>query len=415
MWRFQLIVDYNGAGEYQLILTIWNNLTKHEISYTWDIEVFDVDRAIVVSNIDPSPGNPSVNEGEQLNFSIIAYDPDGNDLSYQWELDSELVSETSDFPYQPDFDSAGDHQLTLTVNDGFGSKSILEYEWDISVVNVDRAIVINSLEPQVGIPITINQNESISFSIDAYDPDGTPLNYSWRVDGLEQSQLENFTFTTNQYSNSSYEVQLVVTNGGDEIIVKNWDINVNPSSIVVAELLPNSGGDLTIDEGQTIFFSITAFDQNGGDLEYEWMVDGELVSTSDDYQFVTDYNSSGSYNVVLKVSSETAILLYNWEILVEEVDLPINVISVSPDNGFTVSIPQYQLETFTVEAEDLDNPNEDLFYSWKLNGEELVEYENSYTHRFNDEGVYSLELTIYDGDSKDTVVITWNIEVQAQN
>ena len=57
--------------------------------------------------------------GQDVEFSADAVDKDGDDISYEWYLDGDLMSEESRFTLT--FDSTGELELVLEVSDGFNT------------------------------------------------------------------------------------------------------------------------------------------------------------------------------------------------------------------------------------------------------------------------------------------------------
>ena len=410
---YQFITDYEGEGEYELKLKVWNAYTKDEVNYSWNIIVYDVDRPVVVNSILPSgSGSIAIDETENINFSVDAYDPDGNDLTYVWLLDNVSVSTTNSFQYTTNFYSSGSHSLSLTIDDGYGGKSIVEYNWDIIVNNVNRPIAVTSIKPTDGGPLTINQGESITFSIDAFDPDGNDLNYNWMVDNALVSSTDSYLFATNQTSGSSYTVDLIVADGDGYILNKSWDITVIPNSIVIVEVLPSPGGDQTIFETQSLNFSIEAYDNDGGILNYEWRVDGEVVSTEDNYLFTTDFTSSGTYNVTLMISASSSILSLTWNVDVLNNDQHIVVNTVYPSEGGNFSMAQYTSQIFSIDAYDPDG--NDLLYVWKVDGSDSS-YGSGLDFTASEAKTYIIELLVTDGTAKNQIQYLWSVEVVAQD
>ena len=77
-----------------------------------------------------------IDEGDSLDFFIIASDPNGNDLEYEWLLDGEEVSIESIYCFLTDESSAGEYEVTLFVTDNANTRNELNYLWNITVNNV---------------------------------------------------------------------------------------------------------------------------------------------------------------------------------------------------------------------------------------------------------------------------------------
>ncbi len=324
------------------------------LSFEGYTHITPVDEPIEVTNLSYAtefngswtPVYQEIDELEELNFSITAIDPHGNGLDYSWKLDDVESSITSTYDFTTNYLSAGNHTITLSVNNNFGSskgnsRSTLSYSWSITVNDVDQSIVVNSLSPAEG-PQIIDEGETINFVIDAFDPDGNDLTYSWKLDGVEKSNLAVYDYSPDYESAGSHIVSLDVTDNfgakrmiaigrmtGSHSIKRtrsdlsySWDITVNDAdqNIVINSLLPAEGPQI-IDEGEVINFIIDAFDPDGNDLVYSWKLDGSEKSIEASYDFVTDYEGEGSYVVTLSVTDNYGSknsLNYTWAITVND-------------------------------------------------------------------------------------------------
>jgi len=95
-----------------------------------------MDQDIVVNSLNPPEGPIELNENQSQLFVIDAFDPDGNDLEYSWLLDGTEVSTSDSYNFTTDYSSAGEYELDLYVTDNFGSRSELNFEWEIVVNDV---------------------------------------------------------------------------------------------------------------------------------------------------------------------------------------------------------------------------------------------------------------------------------------
>ncbi|MBT5421112.1 MAG: PKD domain-containing protein, partial [Candidatus Cloacimonetes bacterium] len=321
-----------------------------------------------VTEVLPSAGGDLIiDEAETINFSISAYDPGGNTLSYSWKLDNIEVGTSSLFDFITNYTSAGTYEVSLNVNEAGGGE--LNYLWNITVNDVDQNIVINEILPSAGGNVTINELESIAFSIDAYDPDGNTLFYNWQLDGTSVSTTDSYNFTTDYSSGGSYVVTLNVTdNFSDNTINYTWNVTVNDvdQNIVINEILPSAGGNVTINELESIAFSIDAYDPDGNTLVYNWQLDGTSVSTTDSYNFTTDYSSAGSYVVTLNVTDNFSdnTINYTWSVTVNDVDQNIVISEILPSAGGNVTINELESIAFSIDAYDPDGNT--LVYNWQL-------------------------------------------------
>ena len=145
--------DWHGTDTFTY--TAHDGELESEIA-TVTISVSNADDEIVVTELLPSEFEQTINETETLNFSIIAEDPDGNELEYLWKLDDIEVSITNTYGFVTDYESSGVHIITLDVTDNFRRNS-LYYEWNVNVVNVNRPPTADDIE------VTTNEDESVEF------------------------------------------------------------------------------------------------------------------------------------------------------------------------------------------------------------------------------------------------------------
>jgi PKD repeat protein len=442
---YQFSTDYTSAGDYIIILEVTDNFgtdrisktaSRNTLNYSWDVTVHDVDQLIVINDLVPPEGSLIIDEEDVINFSIEAYDPDGNTLEYSWKLDGVEVSIDSTYDFITDYTSAGDYIVTIEVTDNSGTDRIsrnvtrntLNYLWNITVIDVDQEIVVNDIQPPTGT-VTINEMESINFLIDAYDPDGNMLDCSWKLDGVEVSVDSTYLFETNYTSAGVYLVTLDVTDNFDDRnnTSRNelnyiWVVAVNnvDQEIVVNDVQPPQG-TVTIDEMDTINFYFSGYDPDGIPLEYSWKLDGVEVSVDSTYLFTTDNTSAGEYLVSLEVTDNFGTervskgasrntLNYSWDVTVNDVDQSIVVTELIPPEGSLV-IDEEDIINFSINAYDPDGNN--LEYSWQVDGEEVsIENTFDFITDENSAGDYIISLIITDNyGTRDEQTFNWDVHV----
>lgn len=337
-----------------------NRSTRSMTSETVPITAISVDDEIVVNEVLPVADSLTIYENESMGFTFSGYDPDGNQLEYSWLLDGSEVSIDSTYIFTTDYTSAGNYIVNLEVTDNFGvldglkrdscpSDNILNYTWNVEVIDVDQPIVVNDLsyaDSTSGVWQTIdqniNENDTLYFFINAYDPDDNTLEYCWRLDGVEMTSDSIYCFATDYLGalssiNSPFNVTLDITDNFSttsrnktnrnnlfyewEIIVNDVDQNIVVDSLSYAD---STGGiwqtiDQDIDEGDSLNFFVSAYDPDGNNLDYIWQLDGVEVSVENSYTFLTDWQSGEEdYLVSLDVddnfSSSDNELYFEWNV-----------------------------------------------------------------------------------------------------
>ncbi|MBN1896330.1 MAG: PKD domain-containing protein [Candidatus Aenigmarchaeota archaeon] len=201
-----------------------------------------------VANVAPTidsflpSSDPTTNETASQGFSITASDIYGDPLTTTWKLDDAVVGTGTSYSYVPDYDSAGIYTVLATVSDG---ELYDTHSWTLTVLNVNRAPEINSYLPTDTTP-EIDEGESITFSASASDPDGDSVSYSWKLEGVEVSTAQSFSYTTGYSDSGTYNVALTVSDGNGGTDTQSWTLTVNDVDTIDVQLYDgvNNGVEL---------------------------------------------------------------------------------------------------------------------------------------------------------------------------
>jgi predicted RNA-binding protein with TRAM domain len=159
--------DYNQAGNYNVLFTVTDDWTTPASDYEEiTITVGNVNRPPILDPI----GNKTVNEGEILEFTITASDPDGDGLTYSAsDLPEGATFDpvTQKFSWTPGYDKAGNYNVLFTVTDDWISPASDSEEITITVGNVNRPPILDPIGNK-----TVNEGETLEITVTATDPDG---------------------------------------------------------------------------------------------------------------------------------------------------------------------------------------------------------------------------------------------------
>jgi hypothetical protein len=153
-------------------------------------------------------GNKTVNEGETLSFTVSATDVDpGQTVTYSVSgLPSGAAFVGQDFTWTPGYDQAGVYNVTFTTSDGQAQDS---ETITVTVANVNRKPEMESIGGK-----QVNENFSLTFSVNATDPDGDSVNYS--ASGLPSGasfSSGTFSWTPSFTQAGTYVVTFVASDG----------------------------------------------------------------------------------------------------------------------------------------------------------------------------------------------------------
>ena len=178
------------------------------------------DRPPRIFSRDPE-ASPTLEEGTALSFSVLAEDQDNDPLSSRWLLDGIAVEEGAlSFIYRPDHSDSGVHNLTVTVSDGILSVSAT---WMVTVRDLNRAPVIKTSSPEPRIPLKAREVQR--FAVDASDPDGDLLTYSWRVSGAPVGAQDEFFDFSAPAAPGTYSIEVNISDGEDSV-TRAWQVDV---------------------------------------------------------------------------------------------------------------------------------------------------------------------------------------------
>lgn len=224
----------------------------------------------------------------------------------------------------------------------------------------------------------VDETELVSLMPTAVDEDEDQLSYSFTSPLDEHGQWQ-----TTYGDMGEYEVKVTVSDGEsntseDVLLVVNKK-NVAPT---IDSFLPEEP-DLDIDEGEEIYFIVTASDLNRDSLEYIWEFDNNVISEKEEYIYNADYWDEGVHNVKVVVLDGEKEDSKEWTVKVNDVDraaLLDGIKNVVVNEEETVQFILPDFEKYNLEyaiSEPIGNDN-----VWETN--------------YDDSGVYYVEITLED-------------------
>jgi hypothetical protein len=171
-------------------------------------------------------GNPSnIDETQSLVFEItdvLDHDlPEMGLHTFTWFLDDVSLSEnTSLYMYSADFDSAGVHTVDVIVADPYGLTA--EASWSFQVTNVNRkpSATITT------IPTAMTDDEKITLSVNAEDPDGGDLTITWYLTSQQDKVLGQGPSLETKLPAGTQTIEVEVLDSGGEKAVDTFSIKI---------------------------------------------------------------------------------------------------------------------------------------------------------------------------------------------
>ncbi|MCC6797346.1 MAG: tandem-95 repeat protein [Candidatus Hydrogenedentes bacterium] len=321
------------------------------------ITVTDVNRAPVMTAV----GNKTTAENQLLTFTVTASDPDGTVPALSATgvpSGATFVNNgngTGTFTWTPDFNAAGasPYNVTFTASDGTLTDSKPS---QITVTNVNRAPVMTAVGNK-----TTAENQLLTFTVTASDPDGTvpTLSATGLPSGATFVNNGNgtgiFTWTPdfNAAGASPYNVNFVASDGTltDSKPSQITVTNVNRAPVMTAV------GNKTTAENQLLTFTVTASDPDGTvpTLSATGVPSGASFVNNGNgtgtFTWTPDFNAAGAspYNVNFVASDGTLTDSKPSQITVTNVNRAPVVAAVGNKTAVVG-----QLLQFTVTASDPD-------------------------------------------------------------
>ncbi|MGE5295271.1 MAG: putative Ig domain-containing protein, partial [Solirubrobacterales bacterium] len=315
----------SAVGTHQVTFTVSDGSAQD--SETITITVVRVNAAPILGGI----GNKSVNENQSLSFSISASDADGDALMYSASGMPSGASFTGQtFTWKPGYSQSGAYNVTFTVGDGKAQDS---ETITISVANVNRPPALAAVGDR-----SVDEDNTLSVTLSAADPDGTALTYS--ATGLPTgAELagRNFTWTPTAGQAGSYEITFTVSDGAltdsETIAVAVVSTSTDATAPVVGRQSPSADA-IQVPLNNLVALHITDAGKGVAPESVTIRLDGKIVYQGDTALYTSDRGKcsrSGVKNDYLFIYQNDSLFDSDHEavVTVNAADRASNVMSES--------------------------------------------------------------------------------------
>lgn len=300
-------------------------------------------------------GTKSVNEGQELAFTLLATDADGDPLTYgasNLPAGATFNPTSRQFSWVPDYSGSANIRIfsvTFSVSDGLAEDS---EQVTINVNPVNRPPVLEPIGAQ-----ELVASDNFNLIITGSDPDGQALTYSAGnvPDGaVFAPSTRSFSWIPSDQQVGTHNVTFVVSDG------QMQDSEVVPFTVVRANeppvLIPV--GAQSVSEGVLLQFSVTTTTQSENFVfsATGLPAGGSFNAASQEFSWTPNYDQAGSFIVTFAVTDGTDADSEAVTIRVDNTNRP-PVISGTPAPLANVG----QSYLFAPTASDPDG--DDLLYS----------------------------------------------------
>ncbi len=239
--------DYHDAGLHLVNLEISDG--EFTVEERIEIEVVNTNQPPTIVSAIPDNKIVSSAEGEDLSFSVEAVDNDQEPVSHLWQIDDLIISEEAKGQYHFDYESSGEHSLSLQISDG---EQTVTKEWIVKVENTNRKPNL------VLLPVQVNEDQRLKLDLPETDLDGDKLTYSF------ESPLNYKGIWLTGYEDAgTYETVITATDGefviSEVLKIEVIDVDREPSLRLAAQL--------NAYEGEMFRSKIESFDPDGEEIK----------------------------------------------------------------------------------------------------------------------------------------------------
>ena len=212
------LIDFEKAGDHIVDITLSDG--EEKVSHAINIEVINTNRKPEVKTYPII-----ISEGEDKKIKLYGNDLDGDEIDYTIIEGPEFAKlENNTLVLYPDFnavenDDKNNFNIIIGLSDG---ESEVVENMSITVLNKNRAPVIESGFPDE--KFVVKRGQVFSFKVEAYDPDGDSLTYTWKGGLFDKTQGES---THNRkFLKSGVRKFSVEVSDGKYTVEKRWKILV---------------------------------------------------------------------------------------------------------------------------------------------------------------------------------------------
>ena len=174
---------------------------------------------------DPAAVPRGDNYTTPFTFTATASDPDGDELSYDWQITGGNPGTATGRVIEVFFPGVAPYGVTLTVSDGKGGEATVTHTvplTDAAEPGANNPPTADFTWDPAAVPRGDNYTTPFTFTATASDPDGDELSYEWQITGGNPGTATGRVVEVFFPGVAPYGVTLTVSDGkGGEAIVSH--------------------------------------------------------------------------------------------------------------------------------------------------------------------------------------------------
>jgi RNA polymerase subunit RPABC4/transcription elongation factor Spt4 len=265
-----------------------------------------------------------------------------------------------------------------------------------------------------GLPINMNEGQSMTFTVNASDFEAQPLVYGWMLDGTDLGfNTSSYTYTPDFNSSGGHNLTVTVSDGFSNCS-NNWEIrvkNVNRPP-VLADISPNASA--SVSEGQSLLFHALASDPDSDNLTVDWYLDLAKIKTEREgdatFGYHPGFGDGGEHNITVMAYDGAIRTIYSWAVSVMAVNPLTDMGTSFPVQG-NLSVDENSSQNFSVDLAPLKALlGNSTTVKWSLDGNLTVTgADYVYTTDFLSSGIHIVRASAFAG--RLTYTRSWNVNV----
>lgn len=269
--------------------------TAHIAYYEFDQSLFDAGAGIPDGTVYYARGlatnrppvfagisTTSVDEGVPLSIDIAVSDPDGDAITLTaQDLPAGARIEGSTLLWTPGFDQAGTYTVTIVAADGSAQTA---HTIDIVVGNANAPVVLANPFP-AATTLVAAAGETLTFSVDATDADGTEPTFTWSLNGQILAGETAATLTI-PATDAPQDVVLLTATDGLATVTRTWTVS--------RALLGDFDGSGLVDFTDFLIFAAAFGETVAGGADPAVDIDGSGVVDFSDFLIFASFFGIGT-------------------------------------------------------------------------------------------------------------------------
>jgi len=388
---YGLISDNLGTNNVTIPLYVTSDTAGIVRLHDFNADLIDPDHAPVITAVVPELAKVDMDENTTTSFKVTATDWYRYPLTYAWFLDDKPNVTGDSYNYLANFESFGEHNITVVVSNGILQTN---HSWAVIVKNVNRPPRIISYDPN--LTVSLDENTTKTFTIMAQDPDkGDRVGFVWTLDDIGVGSTGNTYDYKPSFKDAGLHTLVVTAKDPRALTAKvTWDITVN--DINAPPEIYNWGPktDPTMAENSTLQFMVKTRSPDDDPLTNQWQIDGKDVkgATGTNYEYKTGFEDAGLREIKILVTDGKLTVSRTWKVTVTDVNRAPYAKIFSPKEGTEL----LTTDNITLSAKGTSDPDKDkLTYEWYKGGTKIATGENATVKL--PKGHVSLELLVMDG------------------